>query len=69
MELQTAESFDVAIKVSNFLGQTLFEKSSHCNNGYLQEGIPLDEKFSSGIYFVKVSSDQQEWSAPLMIER
>jgi len=69
LQSQTAITFETTITIMNLLGEILLEKSSHCINGHLEETISLDEKFSSGIYFVKVSSDQQQWSAPLVVER
>jgi len=55
------------ITITNVLGKTVFEKTSHCVHGNLHEEISLDKKFPQGMYFVKVSSDQQQWMNSLLV--
>jgi len=59
-QIQNNESFNAVITISNLLGQTISKRSVHVSNGHLQEVIPLDEKFSKGIYFVNVINNEHQ---------
>jgi len=55
------------ITITTVLGKTVFEKISHCIHGHLSEEVSLDEKFPQGMYFVRVSSGQQQWMKSLVV--
>jgi hypothetical protein len=69
LQSQATVNFPASITIINLLGETVFQKTSYCINGNLQEAISLDKKFAEGTYFVRVTSEQQQWSAPFVITR
>lgn len=67
LQLQTQST--TLFTIISLPGITIFEKSAKGINGYLQEVIPVDQNFSEGMYLVKVSNEQHQWTKPLLIAR
>ncbi|HYV91100.1 MAG TPA: MopE-related protein [Chitinophagales bacterium] len=67
LHLQTNSAVNAIVSITNVLGQSMFEKTSVMMNGTLHEEISLDEKFTEGIYLVRVSSEQKQWSQSLLV--
>jgi len=64
---QTNSVANAIISITNVLGETMFEKTSVITNGILHEEISLNEKFTEGMYLVRISSEQKQWSKSLLV--
>jgi len=67
LQLYSNSAVNAIISITNILGETIFEKISTLTNGTLYEEISFNKKFSEGMYYVKIRSDQQQWIKPLLV--
>jgi len=69
LQLESKATFPATIVITTPLGEKVFEKESQCNRGFLREEIFLDQNFPRGMYFVKLSSEGQQWVKCVVVEK
>lgn len=65
----TEKSAQARVEVVNSIGQTVYDKSTSFDNGFINEHIELDNTVPTGVYFLQVTIGEKVEKTRMMLSR